>query len=181
MIEGKAYALGDVAPKVAETAWIAPGAWVVGDVVLEEGSSVWFGAVLRGDIETITVGRNSNIQDGCVLHTDLGFPLEIGADVTIGHRAVLHGCVVDHGSLIGMGAVVLNGAQIGSGSIIGAGALVPEGKVIPELSLAIGVPARIVRKIEQSELAGLSRSADGYRKRAERFRLEMRSVRESGT
>lgn len=178
MTAGEARALGEQKPSTASTAWIAPGAWVVGDVELAEGSSVWFGAVLRGDTEPIAVGENSNIQDGCVLHTDPGFPLRIGAGVTVGHRAVLHGCVVEDGSLIGMGAVVLNGARIGSGSIIGAGALVPEGKSIPERSLAVGVPARVVRELNKSELEGLRKSAEGYRLRAERYRLEMRPAGE---
>lgn len=178
MTAGESRALGNQQPSIASTAWIAPGAWVVGDVTLAEGSSVWFGAVLRGDTEPIAVGENSNIQDGCVLHTDPGFPLRIGAGVTVGHRAVLHGCVVESGSLIGMGAVVLNGARIGSGSIVGAGALVPEGKSIPERSLAVGVPSRVVRELDESEMEGLRQSAEGYRLRAERYRQELRHAGE---
>ncbi|MTH63800.1 gamma carbonic anhydrase family protein [Paracoccus shanxieyensis] len=157
-------------PQLAQDAWIAPDAQVMGDVVLEAGASVWFGAVLRGDNETIRVGRGSNVQDLTVCHSDMGFPLTIGADCTIGHRAILHGCTIEDGVLIGMGAIILNGARIGAGSLIGAGALVAEGKEIPPGSLVMGAPGRIVRELDADARAALLKSAEGYRRNAERFR-----------
>ena len=151
------YALGGVRPQFPEHGnyWIAPDASVIGRVRLDDRTSVWFGAVLRGDNELIHIGENSNIQDGCVLHTDMGFPLSVGRNVTVGHRAVLHGCTVEDGSLIGMGATVLNGAVIGEGSIIGAHALIPEGKHIPPRSLVVGIPGRVVKTLggDQADLA----------------------------
>ncbi|MEM8788713.1 MAG: gamma carbonic anhydrase family protein [Pseudomonadota bacterium] len=150
--------------------WVAPGARLIGDVVLASGASVWFNAVLRGDTERITVGAGSNVQDGCVLHTDLGFPLTIGADVTVGHKAILHGCTLGEGALIGMGATVLNGAVIGNGALIGAGALVTEGKAIPPGALAIGAPAKVARMLSDQEVDALRKSAEGYRQNMRRFR-----------
>jgi len=152
------YALDGVAPQMTEGAfWIAPNATVIGDVLLERDASVWWGAVLRGDNERITVGAQSNVQDNCVLHTDPGFPLRIGACVTVGHMAVLHGCTIGDNTLIGMGAVVLNGARIGRNCIIGAKALVAEGKEIPDNSVVMGIPGKIVGDIrpEQAERARL--------------------------
>ena len=139
------YALGENKPNIAADAWTAPGSHAMGKVTLLAGASVWFGAVLRGDNEMITVGLGSNVQENCVLHTDMGFPLTIGADCTIGHKAMLHGCTIGDNSLIGMGAIVLNGAVIGKNCLIGAGALVTEGKVIPDGSLVMGSPAKLVR------------------------------------
>ncbi|MTH33966.1 gamma carbonic anhydrase family protein [Paracoccus limosus] len=150
-------------------AWVAPDAQLMGRVVLEEGASVWFGAVLRGDNEEIRVGRNSNVQDLSVCHTDIGYPLTIGADCTIGHRAILHGCTIEDGSLIGMGAIVMNGAVIGAGSLIGAGALIPEGKVIPPGSLVMGAPGKIIRELDDEARARLLKSAEGYAANARRF------------
>jgi carbonic anhydrase/acetyltransferase-like protein (isoleucine patch superfamily) len=154
--------------------WIAPGARVIGRVILRRGASVWFNAVLRGDNEPIEVGEGSNVQDGCVCHTDMGSPLTVGAQCTIGHMAILHGCTIADGSLIGMGATVLNGARIGPGSLIGAGALVTEGKEIPGGVLAMGRPAKVVRHLSAEEIAGLLRSAAGYRMNAARFRAGLR-------
>ncbi|TVQ55889.1 MAG: gamma carbonic anhydrase family protein [Rhodobacteraceae bacterium] len=150
--------------------FVAPGARLIGRVILRPGASVWFNAVLRGDNEPIEVGEGSNVQDGCVLHTDPGKPLTIGADVTVGHSAILHGCVIGDGSLIGMGAVVLNGARIGRGCLIGANALVTEGKEIPDGSLVMGQPGKVVRALDAEAIAGLRASAERYRWNARRYR-----------
>jgi carbonic anhydrase/acetyltransferase-like protein (isoleucine patch superfamily) len=150
---------------------------VIGRVMLGDGSSVWFGATLRGDNEPIVVGAGSNIQENCVLHTDMGFPLTIGRDCTIGHKAMLHGCTIGDGTLIGMAATVLNGAIIGRGCLIGAGALVTEGKEIPDGSLVMGAPGRVVRTIDEAGMAELLASAEHYRAQMRRFRsgLEKRN------
>ncbi|MBH1973840.1 MAG: gamma carbonic anhydrase family protein, partial [Rhodobacteraceae bacterium] len=134
------YALDGIAPEIAASAWVAETAVLVGKVVLEDDASIWFGATLRGDNEEIRIGRGSNIQENSVLHTDMGSPLTIGANCTIGHKAMLHGCTIGEGSLIGMGATVLNGAKIGKGCLIGACALITEGKEIPDGSLVMGAP-----------------------------------------
>ncbi len=168
------WMLDNRAPQVDPTAWIAPDAQVMGAVDLGPESSVWFGAVLRGDNEPIRIGPRSNVQEGCVLHTDMGFPLTLGADVTVGHRAILHGCTVGDGALIGMGAVVLNGARIGAGCLVGAGALVTEGKVFDAGMLLMGSPARAVRPLTAQELQRLLGSAAGYVRNAARFRAGLR-------
>ncbi|GLK65876.1 gamma carbonic anhydrase family protein [Paracoccus kondratievae] len=164
------WQLDGIAPQIADDAWVAPDAQLMGKVVLEPGSSVWFGAVLRGDNEEIRVGRNSNVQDLTVCHTDIGYPLTIGADCTIGHRAILHGCTIEDGVLIGMGAIILNGARIGAGSLIGAGALIAENKVIPPGSLVMGTPGKVVRELDEAARARLLKSAEGYNRNAARFR-----------
>ncbi|WP_405404930.1 gamma carbonic anhydrase family protein [Paracoccus sp. Ld10] len=164
------WTLDGVAPQIDPQAWVAPDAQVMGRVVLRAGASVWFGAVLRGDNDLIEVGTGSNVQDLCVLHTDDGHPLVIGADCTIGHRAILHGCRIGDGALIGMGATLLNGAVIGSGALIGAGALIPENKVIPDGALVMGAPGRVVRMLDADALADLRESAARYRDNAARFR-----------
>ncbi len=158
------YSLDGTTPQFPASGdyWVAPTAVLIGDIVLEDEASVWFGAVLRGDNERITVGRRSNVQDGSVLHTDMGFPLRIGADCTIGHRAILHGCVIGDNSLVGMGATVLNGAHIGRNCLIGANALIPEGKIIPDNSLVVGMPGKVVRTLDDKAIAGLTASAAGY-------------------
>lgn len=170
------YALDSVTPTVPdpESCYIAPNAVIIGAVALEPEVSVWFGAVLRGDNEPIHIGAGTNIQDQCVLHTDPGYPLHIGRDCTVGHRAVLHGCTIGERSLIGMGAMVLNGARIGRGCLIGAGALVTEGKEIPDNSLVMGSPGRVVRSLDAQALAGIERSAATYRKRIARYRNALR-------
>ncbi len=142
--------------------WIAPNATVIGRVVLHRNASVWFNAVLRGDNEPIVIGENSNVQDGAVLHTDVGSPLTVGRDVTIGHLAMLHGCEVGDGSLIGIGAVVLNGAKIGRGCLVGAKALIGEGKEIPDGSMVLGAPGRVVRTLDAESRAQLSAGAAHY-------------------
>ena len=163
------YRLGDVAPQVADDAWVAPACHVIGNVVLAAKASVWFGSTLRGDNEVIDVGAGTNVQENCVLHTDIGYPLTIGAGCTIGHKAMLHGCTIGENSLIGMGATVLNGAVIGKNCLIGAGALVTEGKVIPDGTLVVGAPAKVVRELDEAAIEGLRTSAKHYQENAARF------------
>ena len=170
------YELDGTAPDVDEDAWVAPDANVIGRVRLASGSSVWFGTTIRGDNEPILIGRDSNIQEACVLHTDLGFPLTVGARVTVGHKAMLHGCTIGDGALIGMGATVLNGAVIGEGCLIGANALVTEGKVIPPGSLVMGAPGKVVRELDAAARQALLSSAENYRQNAARFRTGLREV-----
>ncbi|MGC1302484.1 MAG: gamma carbonic anhydrase family protein [Caulobacteraceae bacterium] len=142
--------------------WVAPGAVLIGRVILRRNASVWFNAVLRGDNEPIEIGENSNVQDGAVLHTDPGSPLTIGRDVTVGHLAMLHGCEIGDGSLIGIGAVVLNGARIGKGCLIGAKALIGEGKEIPDGSMVLGAPGRVVRELDEAARERLAMGAQHY-------------------
>jgi carbonic anhydrase/acetyltransferase-like protein (isoleucine patch superfamily) len=149
-------------PDVASDAFVAETAVVLGNVALGQGASVWFNAVLRGDKDRIAIGERSNVQDNCTIHVDPGFPVTVGAGVTIGHGAIVHGCTVEDNCLIGMGATVLNGARIGRDTLVGAGALVTEGKEIPPGSLAVGVPARVLRALTPEEIDGLRRSARGY-------------------
>ncbi len=170
------YALDGFAPDIAEDTWVAPGAHVIGRVVLEPGASVWFGAALRGDNEEIRIKAGSNVQENCVFHTDMGYPLTVGRDCTIGHKAILHGCTIGDGSLIGMGAVVLNGAVIGKGCLVGAGALIPEGREIPDGSLVMGMPGKIIRTLDAEAQARLLRSAAQYRDRMRQFRSGLTPV-----
>ncbi|MBC7147330.1 MAG: gamma carbonic anhydrase family protein [Thioclava marina] len=170
------YELDGIAPQIGAGAWVAPDANLIGKVVLEEAASVWFGCTLRGDNEEIRVGRGSNVQENVVCHTDMGFPLVIGADCTIGHKAMLHGCIIGDGSLIGMGATVLNGAKIGKGCLIGAGALITEGKEIPDGSLVMGAPGKIVRELDEAARQRLLASAEHYRQNAARFSKGLRVV-----
>jgi carbonic anhydrase/acetyltransferase-like protein (isoleucine patch superfamily) len=149
---------------------------LIGNVIVEAGANIWFGAVLRGDNEAITVGAGSNVQENAVLHTDMGFPLTIGANCTIGHKAMLHGCTIEAGSLIGMGATLLNGAKIGAASLVGACALVTEGKEIAPGSLVMGAPAKVVRELDAAAQARLLKSAEGYRANAARFAKGMVAV-----
>lgn len=166
------YALDGLLPEFADDGdyWVAPSANLIGRVRIESGASVWFGAVLRGDNELILLGEGSNIQDNSVLHTDMGYPLTIGKNCTIGHRAMLHGCTIGNNSLIGMGATVLNGAVIGENCLIGANALITEGKVIPDGSLVLGAPGKVVRELDASAIAGLCKAALGYQMNMRRFR-----------
>ncbi|MDE2384642.1 MAG: gamma carbonic anhydrase family protein [Alphaproteobacteria bacterium] len=170
------YALNGTAPDIAADSWVAPSADVIGKVRLMAGGSIWFGAVLRGDNEWITIGEGSNIQDGSICHTDMGAPLEIGRNCTVGHKAILHGCKIGEQSLIGMGAVVLNHAVIGSRCLIGAHALIPEGKVIPDGSLVIGAPGRVARVLSEDEQAGLLKSAEGYQRNWRRFQAGLAAL-----
>ena len=164
------YALDGIAPEIdADVAWIAPTAVLVGRIVVGAEAGIWFGVVARGDNEAITIGARTNVQDNVVLHTDMGFPLSIGAGCTIGHQAMLHGCSIGDNTLIGMGATVLNGARIGSNCLIGAGALITEGQAIPDGSLVVGAPGKVIRSLDEAAIAGLRRSADGYVRNARRF------------
>lgn len=160
---------GIPAPKVGARVFIAPGARVIGACILGDDASVWFNAVLRGDLEPIEIGERSNIQDGAVLHTDAGMPCRIGREVTVGHGAIVHGAYVEDGALIGMGAVVLSGARIGKGALVAAGALVPEGKEIPAGWLAMGVPAKAVRELTPEEKERIARGVDHYVKEKDRY------------
>lgn len=166
-----AYSLGDLAPDLPDVGefWIAPDAHVIGRVRLARDVGIWFGATLRGDNELIEIGEGTNIQEGSLLHTDMGHPLSVGPGCTIGHRAILHGCTIGAGSLVGMGAIVLNGARIGAGCLVGAGALVTEGKVFPERSLIVGSPAQVKRQLDDAALAMLARSAESYVRNWRRF------------
>lgn len=158
------YAIGDIKPILPAQGdyWIAPNAEVMGNVKLERNASVWFGAVLRGDNDLITIGENSNVQDGSVLHTDPGSPLTIGPNVTIGHMVMLHGCTIGEGSLVGIGSIILNGAKIGKGCLIGANTLIAEGKEIPDHSMVLGSPGKIIRTLDDETAAALKLSADHY-------------------
>lgn len=170
------YALDTVSPEVSEDSWIAPDANLIGKIVVEDSASVWFGCTLRGDNEEIRVGAGSNVQENCILHTDMGFPLQIGAGCTIGHKAMLHGCVIGDNSLIGMGATILNGAVIGRNCLIGAGALVTEGKQIPDGSLVMGAPGKVVRTLDADAIEGLRQSALSYQANMRRFRDGLRPL-----
>ncbi len=165
------YALDGTRPDVPDAGawWLAPDAHVIGRVRLAADVGIWFGAVLRGDNEWITIGEGSNIQEGCVLHTDMGSPLTVGAHCTIGHRAILHGCTIGENSLIGMGATVLNGAKIGRNCLVGANALVTEGKEFPDNALIVGAPARAVRTLDEKAAAGIAASARAYVQRWRQF------------
>jgi len=156
--------------------WVAPNATLIGEIVLCQAASIWFGAILRGDNEPITVGARSNVQDGCVFHTDRGYPLIIGADCTIGHKAILHGCTIKDNALIGMGATVLNGAVIGSNCIVGANALISEGKEIPDNSLVVGVPGKVVRTLPEDAAETIRKSAEGYVRNWRRFKAGLAEV-----
>jgi carbonic anhydrase/acetyltransferase-like protein (isoleucine patch superfamily) len=170
------YALGDLQPAVDSDAWVAPDANVIGNVVLEAGSSVWFGSTLRGDNEPIHVGAGSNVQENCVFHSDLGFPLRVGVNCTIGHKVMLHGCTIGDNTLIGMGATILNGAKIGKNCLIGAGALVTENKVIPDGSLVMGAPGKVVRQLDEQAIQMLTASALHYTENAARFRRDLKPL-----
>ncbi|MBA4255034.1 MAG: gamma carbonic anhydrase family protein [Polaromonas sp.] len=170
------YELDGTAPQVQPSAWVADSAQVMGNVSLAAGVSVWFGATVRGDTEHIAIGEGSNIQDGSVLHADVGQPLTVGRHVTVGHMVMLHGCTIGDESLIGIGAVVLNGAKIGRNCLVGAGALVTEGKEFPDGAMIVGSPARVVRQLTPEQMQGLRLSAQHYMANAERFRVGLRKI-----
>jgi len=173
------YAIGDRYPEFEDEAsnWIAPDATVIGTVRIGKDAGIWFGAVIRGDNEQITVGARTNIQEHCVFHTDPGFPLTVGAGCTVGHHAMLHGCTIGDNCLIGMGATVMNGVRIGRNCMVGAGALVTEGKVFEDNSLIVGAPARAIRTLDAEGVARLARSADTYANNARRFLTELKRLR----
>ncbi|MHA6689662.1 gamma carbonic anhydrase family protein [Devosia sp. A449] len=171
------FALDGIAPQLApDLGWIAPTAVLIGDVVVGSEVGIWFGVVARGDIETITIGARSNVQENCVLHTDTGYPLSIGENCTIGHSAIIHGCSIGDNTLIGMGATVLNGAKIGKNCLIGANALITENKVIPDNSMVVGAPGKVVREIDAEGEKALTASADRYVRNAKRFATGMVDV-----
>lgn len=172
------YQLGERAPQIAPSAWIAPDAHVIGSVIVEDGASVWFNTVIRGDNDLITIGQGSNVQDGAVLHTDAGIKLTLGPSVLVGHQAMLHGCSIGEGSLIGIQAVILNNAVIGKECLIGAGALIPEGKVIPDRSLVMGSPGKVVRQLSDQEAAFIRLGCVQYTERAHRYRGELQRIPE---
>ena len=175
------YKLNENKPQFPEDGdfWVAPDANVIGKIRLNTGASVWFGATLRGDNEWIDIGAGSNVQENSVLHTDIGFPLTIGRNCTIGHKAVLHGCIIGDQSLIGMGAIVLNGAQIGRNCLIGAAALITEGTIIPDYSLVVGAPGKVVRSLTEAEIEGLLASATGYQTNMRRFAKGLEAISEA--
>jgi carbonic anhydrase/acetyltransferase-like protein (isoleucine patch superfamily) len=170
------YKLGEHTPRIHETAWVAESAEVIGRVEMAEGASVWFGAIVRGDVEDIRIGRNSNIQDNSVLHADVGVPLSIGENVTVGHHVMLHGCTVGDGALIGIRAVLLNGANIGRNCIVGAGSVVTEGKSFPDGTLILGAPAKVVRELSAEQIAAMQHGATHYIGNAQRFKKELKRI-----
>lgn len=170
------YQLGDITPEIHDSAWVAPTAAVIGNVILAEHASVWFGAVLRGDNEPIQIGERSNIQDNSILHTDPGCPLNIGREVIVGHRVMLHGCTIGDGSLIGIGATILNRAKIGKNCLIGAHALITEDKEIPDNSMVIGAPGKVVKTLNENQIAMLKLNAEVYVKNAERFAQDLKKL-----
>ena len=174
------YTLDDLNPELPPKGryFVAPGAHVIGRVKLGEDSSVWFNAIIRGDTDLIEVGPRANIQDGCILHTDPGYPLVIGADVTIGHNVILHGCTIGDGALIGMGATILNGAKIGKNCLVGANALVTEGKEFPDNSLIVGAPAKVARTLDEKGAGAGRMIAAVYAARAKRFAAGLKQVAE---
>ena len=170
------YELDGLIPQIADSAWVADSAQVMGHVALGEDASIWFGTVIRGDTSIITIGARTNVQDGSVLHADVGMPLVLGSDVTVGHKVMLHGCTVGDGSLIGIGAVVLNGAKIGKGCLVGAGSLVTEGKEFPDGSMIMGSPAKVVRELTPEQIEGLRQSAKHYVANAHKFQSTLKKI-----
>ena len=172
------YRLGTRQPEFPASGnfWVAPNAQIIGAIILQENASVWFNAVLRGDNEPITIGENSNVQDSAVMHTDMGFPLTIGKNVTIGHQAMLHGCVIGDNTLIGIGATVLNGTKIGRNCLVGAHALIGEGKTIPDNSMVLGMPGRVVRSLDEKNEKMMIASAEHYVENWRRFKADLQEL-----
>jgi len=170
------YQLNGITPNIAASAWVADSAEVMGQVTIGQDASVWFGTVIRGDVERIAIGAAANIQDACVLHADVGKPLLIGERVTVGHKVMLHGCTIGAETLIGIGAIVLNGARIGRHCLVGAGSLVTEGKEFPDGSMIVGSPAKVVRQLTPEQIEGLRRSAQHYLENARRFQSGLIAV-----
>jgi carbonic anhydrase/acetyltransferase-like protein (isoleucine patch superfamily) len=170
------YQLGEHAPDIDASAYVADSANLIGKVTIEAQATIWDGVTIRGDNERITIGENSNVQEGTVMHTDMGYPLTLGKNVSIGHQAMLHGCTVGDGALIGIQAVVMNGAKIGKGCLVGAGALVTEGKEFPDNSLILGSPAKVVRPLSEEDLLRLQDIAAGYVERGQRFKAELKKI-----
>ncbi|HTD07228.1 gamma carbonic anhydrase family protein [Undibacterium sp.] len=170
------YQLGDVVPEIDPSAYITDSAAIIGKVKVEANASVWFGVTLRGDNELITIGENSNVQEGCTLHTDPGFPLAVGKNVTVGHQAMLHGCTIGEGSLIGIQAVILNGAKIGKNCLVGAGALVTEGKEFPDNSLIVGSPAKAIRTLTDEDVLRIQGNTQNYVNRGQAFKTQLKRI-----
>ncbi|NBW80016.1 MAG: gamma carbonic anhydrase family protein [Betaproteobacteria bacterium] len=170
------YQLDAHTPQLAESAWVADSAQVIGRVTLEADTSIWFGSILRGDSEHLHIGAGTNVQDDCVLHADAGIPLTLEANVSVGHKVMLHGCTVGEGSLIGIGAVVLNHARIGKNCLVGAGALVTEGKDFPDGSMILGSPAKVVKTLSAEQILGIRRISDHYIENAKRYRLGLKRI-----
>ena len=170
------YALDDAMPEVDPTAWIAPTAILIGKVRVEAGATIWWGAVLRGDNERIAIGRGSNVQEGCVMHTDPGFPLTVAEEVTVGHMAMLHGCTVGRGALVGIGATILNGTVIGARCLIGAHALIPEHREIPPDSVVMGAPGKVVKDVTPEQAERIAGGTARYVARGEQYRRGLREV-----
>lgn len=158
------YGLDNFNPKIIDpnSSWVAPNSYIIGDVIIYSGVSIWFGAVIRGDNEKITIKSKCNIQENSILHTDKGYPLDIGSDCTIGHSCILHGCKISKNSLIGMGSILMNGSKVGENCIIGAGSLILQDQIIPDGTLSIGRPAKIIRKLTKQEINSIQKSANGY-------------------
>lgn len=170
------YRYGERIPSVHDSVFVAPNASVIGSVILSENVSVWFGATIRGDNDVITLGKNSNVQEGAVLHTDPGLTLTVGENVTIGHQAMLHGCTIGDGSLIGIQAVVLNGAVVGKECLVGAGAIITERKTFPDRSLILGSPARVVRQLTDEDVEKLMKAAQSYAERRAQFLANLKEI-----
>jgi carbonic anhydrase/acetyltransferase-like protein (isoleucine patch superfamily) len=170
------YELDGVKPQCDADSWVAESAVVIGNVVMKKGASVWFGATLRGDNDPIIIGENSNVQDGSVLHTDVGQPLEIGRDCTIGHMVMLHGCTIGANTLIGIGSIILNGAKIGKNCLIGANSLITEGKVIPDGSMVMGAPGKVVRELTEQQVQMITGSAHHYAENWKRYAKGLRKI-----
>jgi carbonic anhydrase/acetyltransferase-like protein (isoleucine patch superfamily) len=170
------YQLGDASPDIHPSAYITDTAKIIGKVKIDAKASIWFDVTIRGDNELIHVGENSNVQEGCILHTDMGFPLTIERNVTIGHQAMLHGCTVGEGSLIGIQAVILNGAKIGKNCLVGAGALVTEGKEFPDNSLIVGSPAKVIRTLSDEAIANMHKNAAHYVLRGQEYKTQLRRI-----
>ena len=173
------YEIGAMRPTLPNNGdfWIAPNSFVIGNVILKEGTSVWFGTTIRGDNEIVTINNGTNIQENTILHTDLGFPIEIGTNCTIGHKAMLHGCVIEDNSLVGMGSTILNGARIAKNCLVGACSLVTEGKTFPENSLIMGSPAKVVRQLTEKEIEGITKSAKWYQENMRRFKSNIKAIK----
>ena len=170
------FELGGVRPELDPESWVADSATVIGRVILNKGASVWFGATLRGDNDPITIGENSNIQDGAVLHTDLGVPLTIGRHVTVGHMVMMHGCEVGDNSLIGIGSIILNNAKIGKNCLIGANTLITEGKVIPDGSMVMGAPGKVIREVSEQQLQGMLAGSHHYVENWKRYAKGLKRI-----
>jgi carbonic anhydrase/acetyltransferase-like protein (isoleucine patch superfamily) len=170
------YQLGEDAPQIDPSAWVADTANLIGKVTLGANATVWYGVTIRGDNERITIGPDSNVQEGTVMHTDMGYPMTLGTGVSIGHMAMLHGCSVGDGALIGIQAVIMNGAKIGKGCLVGAGALVTEGKEFPDNTLILGSPAKAVRTLAEGDVAHLREIADGYVARGKLYRAQLKRI-----